>query len=115
MSFQIKQKDSYSWPVKFDIPEDGQYRRETFNAVFKNISQSRFQELIELSQSDDFNDVDIVREVVIGWSGITDDKDEEIPFTKAKLEQLLDVLGLATAIASSFVESRKGSAAKRKN
>ena len=115
MAFVLKQQNSYSWPVKFDVPEDGHYRRETFEVEFKNISQTRFQELIELSQSGDFNDVDIVREVVVGWSGILDDKNEEVPFTKARFEKLLDVLGLATAIATAFVESRMGGAAKRKN
>ena len=104
MGFVLKQSASYSWPVKFDVPEDGHYRRETFEVQFKNISQSRFQELI---------DFDIVREVVVGWSGILNEKNEEMPFTKARFEKLLDVLGLATAIATAFIESRTG--AKRKN
>ena len=115
MAFVLKQQNSYSWPVRFDIPEDGHYRRETFEIEFKNISQTRFQELIELSQSGDFNAFDIVREVVVGWSGILDDKNQEMTFTKARLEKLLDVLGLATAIATAFVDSRVGGAAKRKN
>jgi hypothetical protein len=113
MSFVLKQSDSYSWPVKVDLPEDGKLRRHTFEAEFKNISQSRFQEMIDQSNAGEINDVDVVREVMVGWSGILDDKGEEMPFVKAKFEELLDVLGIPSAIATSFIESRMG--AKRKN
>jgi hypothetical protein len=50
---------------------------------------------------------------MVGWSGILDEKGEEMPFVKAKMEELLDVLGIPSAIATSFIESRMG--AKRKN
>jgi len=113
MSFVLKQSSSYSWPVKVDLPEDGKLRRHTFEAEFKNISQTRFQELIDQSQRNEINDVDVCREVVIGWSGILDDKGEEMPFVKAKFDELLDVLGIPTAIAAAFIDSRMG--AKRKN
>ena len=113
MSFVLKQSNSYFWPVKVDLPEDGKLKRHTFEAEFKNISQTRFQELIDQSQRGEINDVDVAREVVTGWSGILDDKGEEMPFVQAKFEELLDVLGVPTAIAKAFIDSRLG--AKRKN
>tara|TARA_R100001463_G_scaffold1664_3_gene7299 strand:- start:2060 stop:2401 length:342 start_codon:yes stop_codon:yes gene_type:complete len=113
MSFVLKQSSSYSWPVKVDLPEDGKLRRHTFEAEFKNISQTRFQEMIDQSSAGEINDVDVCREVVLGWSGILDDKGEEMPFIKAKFDELLDVLGIPTAIAAAFIDSRMG--AKRKN
>lgn len=113
MSFVLKRSETYSWPVKIDLPEDGKLKRHTFEAEFKNISQSRFQELIEKSQSGEVNDIDVAKEVMVGWSGILDEKGEEMPFVQAKFEELLDVLGIASAIATSFCESRIG--AKRKN
>ena len=114
MAFVIKRKESFSWPVKVDLPEDGKFRRHTFEAEFKNIPTSRFQELLDLSQTGDINDVDIVREVMIGWSGILDDNGEEMPFVKAKFDELLEVFGIPQAIAQAFVESQTGGA-KRKN
>ena len=113
MSFVLKQSSSYSWPVKVDLPEDGKLRRHTFEAEFKNISQTRFQEMIDQSSAGEINDVDVCREVVLGWSGILDEKGEEMPFVKAKFDELLDVLGIPTAIAAAFIDSRMG--AKRKN
>jgi hypothetical protein len=113
MAFVLKQSDSYSWPVKVDLPEDGKLKRHTFEAEFKNVSQSRFQEMIDQSSAGEINDIDVVREVMVGWSGILDDKGEEMPFVKAKFEELLDVLGISSAIATAFIESRMG--AKRKN
>ena len=113
MAFVLKQSDSYSWPVKVDLPEDGKLKRHTFEIVFKNVSQSRFQEMIDQSSAGEINDVDVCREVVLGWSGILDEKGEEMPFVQKKFEELLDVLGIPTAIASSFIESRLG--ARRKN
>ncbi len=108
MAFVLKQSDSYSWPVKVDLPEDGKFKRHTFEAQFKNIPTSRFQELLDLSQAGDINDVDIVREVMTGWSGILDDDGNEMPFVKAKFEELLEVFGIPQAIAQSFVESQTG-------
>tara|TARA_Y100001963_G_scaffold151717_1_gene235110 strand:- start:2682 stop:3026 length:345 start_codon:yes stop_codon:yes gene_type:complete len=114
MAFVLKQSGNYSWPVKVDLPEEGKLRRHTFEIVFKNISQSRFQEMINQSQSGELNDVDVCREVVEGWSGILDEKGEEMPFVQKKFDELLEVLGIPTAIATAFIESRIGGA-KRKN
>ena len=58
-------------------------------------------------------DVDLAKEVLVGWEGIEDDQGNEIKFTQSKLKQLLDVPMVATAIASSFFDSIVG--AKRKN
>ena len=113
MAFVLKQSGTYSWPVKVDLPDEGKLKRHTFEIIFSNISQSRFQEMIEQSQSGELNDVDVCREVVKGWSVILDEKGEEMPFVQAKFEELLDVLGIPTAIATAFIESRIGG--KRKN
>ena len=114
MAFVLKQSGNYSWPVKVDLPEEGKLRRHTFEILFKNIPQSRFQEMIDQSQRGELNDVDVCREVVEGWSGILDEKGEEMPFVQKKFDELLEVLGIPTAIATAFIESRIGGA-KRKN
>jgi len=59
------------------------------------------------------NDSDIARQVLVGWSGITDDEGEEVPFSKAALDRLLDVPMLATAIVTTYFKSLQG--AKQKN
>ena len=114
MALVLKQQDNYSWPIKVKLPEDGKYKQFSFEVTFKMLPTSRFLEMVELSEKGDINDLDIVREVVIGWAGILDDKGEEMPFVKKKFEELLEVFGVPQAIAQAFVESQTGGA-KRKN
>jgi len=114
MAFVLKQSDTYSWPVSFDIPVDGgRHQRVTFDGVFKRVSQSRLREISQLIQEDQLTEAELVSEILVGWSGITDDDGKEMPFSQKALGELLDVPMLATAIAATYLESHQG--AKRKN
>ena len=114
MAFVLKQSDSYSWPVAFDVPVDGgRHQRQTFDGEFRRLSQSRIREIGQQIEAGETTDAELAAEVLIGWSGITDDDGKEVPFSQAALQQLLDVPMLATAIATSYFGSLQG--AKRKN
>ena len=119
MSFVLKQSDTYSWPVSFDIPVDGgRHERHTFDGEFKRLPQSRVAPMVaELDRLDAAGDLDrlteMAAEVLVGWAGITDDTGKEVPFSQKALEQLLEVPMLAVAILRSYFDSLKG--AKRKN
>jgi hypothetical protein len=119
MSFVLKQSDTYSWPVSFDIPVDGgRHERQTFDGEFKRLPQSRVAPMVaELDRLDAAGDLDrlteMAGEVLVGWSGITDDTGKDVPFSQKALEQLLEVPMLAVAILRSYFDSLKG--AKRKN
>ena len=114
MAFVLKQSDTYSWPVSFDIPVDGgRHQRVTFDGVFKRVSQSRLREIGQLIQEDQLTEAELVSEILVGWSGITDDSGKDVPFSQAALQQLLDVPMLATAIITAYFSSLQG--AKRKN
>ena len=114
MAFVLKQSDTYSWPVSFDIPVDGgRHQRVTFDRVFKRVSNSRLREIGQLIQEEQLTEADLVAEIMVGWSGITDDDGKEMPFSQKALAQVLDVPMLAGAIATTYLESHSGS--KRKN
>ena len=114
MSFVLKQSDTYAWPVAFDIPVDGgRHQRETFDGQFKRLPQSRILAIGKEIELGEITDIELAREVLVGWAGVTDDATKEIPFSQKALEQLLDVPMLATAIVTAYFESLKG--AKRKN
>jgi len=70
------------------------------------------RELGEAIQTEEASDQDIAREVLVGWAGITDDDGEEVPFSKAALERLLDIPMLATAIVTTYFKSLQGAKAK---
>ena len=119
MSFVLKQTDTYSWPVAFDVPVDGgRHERQTFDGVFKRLPQSKIGPLVaELQRIEDLGDLERVTEmasdVLVGWSGVTADVGKEIPFSQKALGQLLDVPLLAVSVIKAYMDSIKG--AKRKN
>ena len=119
MAFVLKQSDAYSWPVTFDIPVDGgRHERQTFDGEFKRLPQSKIAPMVaELDRLDAAGDLDrlteMASEVLVGWSGVTDDSGKDVPFSQKALEQLLEVPMLAVAILRCYFDSLKG--AKRKN
>jgi hypothetical protein len=119
MAFVLKQSDTYTWPVTFDIPVDGgRHERQTFDGEFKRLPQSKIGPMVaELQRLEDLGDLeritDISRDVLVGWSGINDDNNKEIPYSQKALDQLLEVPFLAVAVLKAYMDSIKG--AKRKN
>jgi hypothetical protein len=114
VAFVLKQSDSYTWPVTFDIPVDGgRHERQTFDGEFKRLPQSRITEIGEQIKAEEITDSTLAGEVLIGWAGVTDDAGKDIPFSQSALQQLLDVPMLAAAITLAYFESLQG--AKRKN
>jgi hypothetical protein len=122
MAFVLKQKDSYTWPVPLLLPGDGGRReKNTFEAEFKRLSQSRLKEIgriaraIEKGEADE-DEMDVqtmAKEMLIGWSGVVDDAGEPVPFSVAALSQLLEIPSVAAQIVRAFYESYED--AKRKN
>jgi len=114
MAFVLKKSNTYKWPVSVDVPVDGgKHERVTFDVEFKDLTQSRLLEIAELSAEGNLTDVEIAREVIMGWIGIEDEDGEELPYSMTKRDELLDVPMMATAIAGAYLESKQG--AKRKN
>ena len=119
MTFVLKQSDTYSWPVTFDVPVDGgRHERQTFDGEFKRLPQSKVGPMVaELQRLEDLGDLERVTEiagdVLVGWSGVTSDDGKEIPFSQKALEQVLEVPLLAVSVLKAYMDSIKG--AKRKN
>jgi hypothetical protein len=119
MAFVLKQSDTYTWPVTFDVPVDGgRHERQTFDGEFKRLPQSKVGPMVaELQKLEDFSDLERVTEiaadVLVGWSGINGDDGKEIPYSQKALDQLMEVPLLAVAVLKAYMDSIKG--AKRKN
>lgn len=112
--FVISQKQTYTWPVTVEFPVDGgKTDRQTFDAEFKRISQTRINEIrtaIELNQT---TDTELAREVLVGWEGVNDANGEAVPFTERSRDQLLDVPLVSSAVIFAWLGSLTG--VKRKN
>ena len=115
MSFVLKQTASYTWPVPLLIPVSGGRReKHSFDAEFKRLPQSRINEIAKLARatelgraSDDelLDDKTAAREILIGWSGITDDDGKDVPFSEAALDQLLEIPTIAGQIIRAWYGS----------
>lgn len=114
MSFTIKQSQTYVWPVTVEIPiNGGRFDRQTFDAEFKRLPQARNNAIIAAARSESTTDLEVAEEVLIGWSGITDDDGADVPYSESAKATLLDVPGVAAALVEGYLNSLLG--AKRKN
>ena len=107
MAFVLKKTASYKWEVKVEVPVDGnQFETQAFEAVFKKISRSAFNNLV------DKGDDALVGEILLGWEGITDEAGKEIPFTEKNKQQLCDDPYVLRALIQAYAESLTGAVAK---
>jgi hypothetical protein len=122
MAFVLSKPTSYKWPVRIRLAIDGGKRHvETFDAEFRRLPQSRINEIVrqaraaERGRSDDdiLEDQEVVRELMVGWDGVTDEAGKEIPFSESALGQLIEIPTVAAQIIGAWFESLKE--AKRKN
>lgn len=118
MAFVLKQSDSYTWPVSIKLPANGGKReRQTFDAEFKRLPQSRINEIqreVQLRVSaaergedsgEGISDQSIAAEILVGWDGIVDGDGEPVPFSNAVKAQLLDVSMMAGSLVAAYFES----------
>lgn len=118
MAFVLKQSDSYTWPVSIKLPANGGKReRQTFDAEFKRLPQSRINEIQREVQQrvkanekgedtgEGISDQSIADEILMGWDGIIDGDGEPVPFSNAVKAQLLDVPMMAGALVAAYFES----------
>ena len=91
--------------VKINV--DGEVSQEIFTAHFKNISQSRFKEMVKMVEDKQIEDIDVAKEVLLGGEDLVDSNGEEVPFNKNTLLKLLEVRGFATAVGYAFMEANE--------
>ncbi len=121
MGFKISTATSYEWQVSGKIATE----YFSFTAEFLFLPQSRIDELLLasnrraalLSRGEDDPELAnvsaraIADEVLVGWSGITDD-DGVVEYSAAKKQQLLQMQGVAGVIADAWGESLGGARVK---
>jgi hypothetical protein len=107
MAFVLKKVASYKWPVTVETPIDGgKFQKQTFDAIFKKMSRSEFNNLVE--QGDDA----LVDQIVEGWEGVTDEDGKEIPFTQKTKKELTDDPYVMRALITAYADSVMGASQK---
>ena len=107
MAFVLKKTASYKWEVKVEIPVDGnRFESQTFEAVFKKISRSTFNALVE--KGDDA----LLDGILEGWDGINDESGKPVPFTEKNKKELCDDPYVMKALIQAYADSVTGAPAK---
>jgi len=107
MAFVLKKVSSYKWPVTVEVPVDGgKFKKETFTAVFKRMSRSAFNDLVEAG------DDALVDQIIEGWEGVKDEDGDEVEYNDENKVMLFDDPHVLRGVITAFTESITGSQAK---
>ncbi|HEC91270.1 MAG TPA: hypothetical protein ENI55_06350 [Alphaproteobacteria bacterium] len=101
--FVLKECDgNFTWPVEIRVPADGGHRKHEIKVTFKMIDQDRIDGLLASA------DVDLLREVVVGWSGVQDEDGNEIAFSDDVLGRIIKKAFVRTAMAREYIRGING-------
>ena len=121
MALIINKVKSFKWTVDYEYPNDDDFVEVKFKAIFKRMPQKFLNEMAKKAQPKkdklgndvlDFDPADLCRKVVMGWEEVFINNDageeEEVPFSKENLENLLEIPFLSTYLVKSFYEGQTG-------
>ncbi len=105
MAFIRKKSRTFKWPVNVEEPTDGgTFETSTFDAVFKRVGRAEFAKLSEKG------DLDLLKAIVTGWEGISDEAGKDIPFSIEALKEFADdpywIRGVLKAYTETFDAGR---------
>ena len=123
MGFKLSGATSYEWKVAGKLANESY----SFTAEFAFLDQERIDYLLVASakraallqrgeddpELEGVNHRTIAAEVLVGWSGVTDDNGDPVDFTAASADRFLRIQGVAKAVCDAWAESLEG--AKRGN
>ena len=121
MALIINKVKTFKWTVDYEYPVDDDFEEIKFKAIFKRMPQKFLNEMAKKAQPKkdklgndvlDFDPADLCRKVVMGWEEVFINNDageeEEVPFSKENLENLLEIPFLSTYLVKSFYEGQTG-------
>ncbi len=104
-----KSKFLYHWPVSVSLPGEqaGKMEAFTFTAQFQTLPAVRAADLLASGPAA------LMREALTGWSGVTDEGGNELPFSEDVRETLLEsswvLIGLMKAWTAALGGEPAGS------
>ena len=121
MALIINKVKSFKWTVDYEYPDDDDFVEVKFKAIFKRMPQKFLNQMAKKATPKkdklgndilDFDPAELCKQVVIGWEDvfITNEKGEEedVPFNKENLNNLLEIPFLTAYLAKSFYEGQTG-------
>ena len=108
--FKLLQNPEFSHVVKVTIPVNGGHDVQSFTARFRALSISATEQHNTLTAE---GTAAYLREIFVGWDGVTDDQGEPIPFNDETRDRMLDVPFVRIALLETYNAAMMG--AKRGN
>lgn len=97
MGIRIKIGDRFTFRVAGHFNTEGGTEPFEFALTARRLLSDELRAAVELQESS-ATTIEFVHRVVVGWSGVTDDGGDVVPYSPAALEQLLQQPGLANLI-----------------
>ena len=94
----------YKYLDKINFPSD---LKKLKKSELKVLSEEVRKEMIKMVEEKQIDDIEVAKEVLLGWEDLVDAEGQEVPFNKNTLNQLLEVRGFATAVGFAFMESNE--------
>lgn len=95
------------WPVQVVEPADmGLVKKSDFTAQFVMISRSEFERLSNTT------DKELMKVVLVGWTGVQDQDGNELPFNDENRDLLADMPPVINALARAYLSFMAGAPAK---
>lgn len=107
MAFVRKKVKTFKWPVTIEEPSDGGiFDSSTFDVTFKRLGRKEFNRLSEKG------DLPLLKAVVLGWDGISDEDNTALPFSIEALTEFADdpywIRGVLKAYTETFDGAKSG-------
>lgn len=101
MAFNLNRKGTFKSDVQIPVPVEDGTVTETIKVEFKRLGTD------ELKKAQRGGDVQLLRHVVAGWDGVTNDG-AAVPFTPENLEAFLQVPYAVRATALAYAQDIHG-------
>jgi len=97
---KVGQSESFLYPVKVTIlDESGAEVPYEFKASFRRLSREKMAEV------QNKKDLELMRDNLLGWSGVVDESENPLPFTDENKELVFNLWPVLPAMAKAFVEA----------
>lgn len=100
MAFKIALTPTYCTKITVELlNKQGRYEKSDFMAEFKRLNGDQLNDVRELPQRD------VLKEVLVGWSGLIDENNDDVPFNAATFEAVLAIPQAFAALAQGYWDS----------
>ncbi|MDE1011272.1 MAG: hypothetical protein OSB38_36980 [Paraburkholderia fungorum] len=111
MAYRVARKPTFTIKVVVVEPGDadsGEVETSEFTARFKRVSD---EELVQIRTSGR-SDKEIMQDMLVGWSDLTDEQGAQLPFSEQFRDTLLSIPHALRGIAYAFMAGASGAGLK---